>query len=139
MKKMFALIALLFFSLSAQASNLVIPNGLDEVFDDFRFGAESTKCKLDGKRRFVVHIYTLNPKKLPCQVRYYKPTEQPRSGGKILWYAHNTMGYCKRKAALLTKRLQNWGWTCKASKHFPPPVCVDKKGDWRKPHRRPKC
>ena len=139
MVKIAAFIALLFVSLSAQASNLVIPDGLDEVFDDFRFGAESTKCKMDGKRRFVVHIYALNPKKLPCQVRYYKPTEHPRSGGRILWHAHNSKGYCQRKANLLVKRLQRWGWSCRASKHFPNPACDDKNSGWHEHHRNPKC
>lgn len=48
--------------------------------------------------------------KVPCKVRYHKPTE----GGatEYPWSAAATPGYCEEKAAFLAGKLENWGWQC---------------------------
>lgn len=48
---------------------------------------------------------------VPCEVHYYKDTEQPGER-EVLWRALNEEGYCEARAQAFVEQLQDWGWQC---------------------------
>lgn len=94
-------------------------NPSEDIFGPFYNGYMMT-CQYnhndndhDNNMTRVVSVHYLDGEShVPCEVRYHKPTEQPDTGYRVLWHAHNTEGYCERKAELLVKRLEGWGWQC---------------------------
>lgn len=125
--KFFLLVSLVALSFSG--------NGLAEqaqpewIFDDppphrhphpYWRHSRKTVCVAGEHVRMVEVYYPRHFNRLPCQVRYHKPTELPDQDYKVLWWANHTKGFCARKARLLVSRLEGWGWQC-----------------WKKRHRRP--
>ena len=94
-------------------STPVAADSSDDVFGPFGNGYTIT-CQhtRSAKERMVRVHYLEEDSQLPCEVRYYKPTERPHESYRVLWYARNTEGYCERKAELLVNRLRGWGWQC---------------------------
>ena len=48
---------------------------------------------------------------VPCEVHYYKDTEQPGER-EVLWRALNEEGYCEARTQAFVAQLQEWGWSC---------------------------
>lgn len=72
--------------------------------------ADEYVCISEGSVRSISVEYEHSGWKVPCKVRYHKPTE----GGTTEhpWSANATPGYCEEKAAFLAEKLQNLGWQC---------------------------
>lgn len=51
---------------------------------------------------------------VPCEVHYYKDTENPGED-QVLWSAQNEAGYCEARAAEFIERLRGMGWNCQAT------------------------
>lgn len=47
----------------------------------------------------------------PCEVHYYKDTEEP-GDAQVLWRAMNEAGYCERKTQEFITKLTGMGWAC---------------------------
>ena len=90
-------------------------NPSEDIFGPFVNGYTTTCTHNDLIREVRVH-YRDNDSHVPCEVRYSKPTEMPAASFRVLWHAHNTEGYCERKARLFVGRLEGWGWQCGAPK-----------------------
>ena len=90
-------------------------NPNDDIFGPFHNGYATTCRHTDRDMMRIVSVHYLDEEShVPCEVRYHKPTEHPEAGHRVLWHAHRTEGYCERKAKLLVKRLEGWGWQCGA-------------------------
>ena len=85
---------------------------LDDIFGPFSVGEIITCQASKHTRKVEVRYLNLKGHHVPCEVRYHKTTEKPDAGYRVLWHAHNEVGYCERKARWLVYRLKNWGWSC---------------------------
>jgi|GEM_PF-1362266 len=78
--------------------------------ESMRRGDQSL-CK-NGDQQRRVHVQYYEPEKqVPCEVQYYKDTEQPGMG-QVLWRAAKEVGFCERKMAVFVKDLSDSGWDC---------------------------
>ena len=68
-------------------------------------------CSIDEVIRRV-EILSEPGVSVPCEVHYYKDTEDPGSD-EVLWSAQNETGYCEARAAEFIERLEGMGWTCR--------------------------
>lgn len=91
-------------------------NPSEDIFGPFVNGYTTTCTHNNNMIREVRVHYRDDDSHVPCEVRYSKPTEMPTAGYRVLWHAHNTAGYCERKAKLFVGRLEGWGWQCSAPK-----------------------
>lgn len=48
---------------------------------------------------------------VPCEVHYYKDTEEP-GRLQVLWQALNEAGYCEARARDFVAGLEDMGWRC---------------------------
>ncbi len=64
-------------------------------------------------RRVDVH-YATPGQAVPCEVRYFKDSEDP-GVTQTLWNAQAESGYCEARAAEFVETLRGWGWTCTAA------------------------
>ena len=110
--RLYVLMSLLAIMLSGANDS---DNPSEDIFGPFVNGYTTTCTLNDMTRKVRVH-YRDNDSHVPCEVRYSKPTEMPEAGHRVLWHAHNTEGYCERKARLFVGRLEGWGWQCGAPK-----------------------
>lgn len=92
-------------------TNEVVATPTDDIFGPFDRDYVTTCTHGEKVRKVGVH-YLHETESVPCEVRYYKPTELPDEDYRVLWRARNTEGYCERKGALLVRRLRGWGWQC---------------------------
>ncbi len=69
------------------------------------------ECSVDELTRRV-QILAEPGQAVPCEVHYYKVTENPGED-QVLWSAQNEAGYCEAKAAEFVERLRGLGWTCR--------------------------
>ena len=68
------------------------------------------QCAYGDMQRRVQIIYE-TAVTVPCEVHYYKDTEQPGEH-EVLWRALNQEGYCESQAEAFVSQLQEWGWSC---------------------------
>lgn len=73
--------------------------------------APTVTCELNDKVRRIMVNYAQGSRPVPCQVHYYKDTEEPGSI-KIPWNALNAIGYCEQKAKEMVDSLEESGWKC---------------------------
>jgi hypothetical protein len=58
-----------------------------------------------------VEILTEPGVTVPCEVHYYKDTENPGEK-QVLWSAQAQTGYCEEKTEAFVAQLEGWGWDC---------------------------
>jgi len=75
--------------------------------------APSYRCVNGDLERRVVVMYETGVT-VPCEVHYFKDTEEPGSS-QVLWRALNEEGYCEARAADFVGKLEGWGWSCDAA------------------------
>jgi hypothetical protein len=91
--------------------------------DSVRQG-EKSLCKIgDVMRRVEVHYYA-EDKPVPCEVHYYKDTEEPGED-KVLWRAENEVGFCENKLTAFVGDLTGFGWYCESEGDIPPSLQLD--------------
>jgi hypothetical protein len=76
----------------------------------FGQSSQAYQCTYGDLQRRVEILYETGVA-VPCEVHYYKDTEEPGEQ-QVLWRALNEFGYCERKTEELIINLQGWGWTC---------------------------
>ncbi len=86
--------------------------------DSLRRGDRFMCMNGDSERRVEVHYFELDDT-VPCEVRYYKDTEEPGME-QVLWRADNQAGYCEDKTATFVDQLSVWGWDCNLQSDTPP-------------------
>ena len=86
--------------------------------DSLRLGDRFMCMNGSTERRVEVHYFELNDE-TPCEVRYYKDTEEPGIE-QVLWRAENQAGYCENKTAAFVDQLSVWGWDCRQHEDTPP-------------------
>jgi hypothetical protein len=90
--------------------------------------ASETRCVRGDDAIRRVEIATPDPNQnVPCEVVYWKDTEQP-GVRSVLWSAQTDAAFCARKAEELVDTLAGGGWSCaaagepqSASRQAPPP------------------
>jgi hypothetical protein len=75
----------------------------------FAAQAESWSCRHGDDVR-EVHVETVTPDPVPCNVVYRKLTEGVED--QVLWSAQFDESYCENKAIEFAAKLQTLGWTC---------------------------
>ena len=68
-------------------------------------------CNYAQRERRIEVVYTNPPQQVPCQVQYFKDTEEP-GNMQVLWSANDEIGYCETQAEQLAERLRGFGWEC---------------------------
>jgi hypothetical protein len=71
------------------------------------------QCSNGDLRRRVEIVYETGVT-VPCEVHYYKDTEQPGER-QVLWRALKQEGYCEEHAQQFITQLASWGWDCAES------------------------
>ncbi len=74
--------------------------------------AEEYLCRFDETIRRVELRVDDPQERLPCQVVYWKDTEEP-DRPRVLWHATTESGFCERKAQELVQELERGGWSCR--------------------------
>lgn len=93
------------------------------VFTD-AIGQESMRsgdkllCKNGNQQRSIQVEYYTEDKSVPCEVHYYKDTEQTGMG-QVLWRAANEAGFCEKKMAVVVGELSGSGWECQPEANTP--------------------
>ena len=96
----------------------------DAMGQDFYRQGEKSLCKIgDVMRRIEIHYYE-NDKAVPCEVHYYKDTEEPGED-RILWRAENEVGFCENKMTAFVGYLTGFGWYCESEGDIPPALQLD--------------
>jgi len=72
---------------------------------------DKSLCKSGKLQRSVQVQYYNQDKQVPCEVQYYKNTEEPEMG-QVLWRAANEVGFCEKKMAVFVDELSDSGWDC---------------------------
>lgn len=97
----------------------------DAVAQDSVRQGEKSLCKIgDVVRRVEVHYYE-EDKSVPCEVRYYKDTENP-GVDETLWRAESEVGFCENKLTAFVGDLTGFGWYCESEGDIPPSLMDDK-------------
>jgi hypothetical protein len=79
---------------------------------------EKSLCKVgDVMRRIEIQYY--GQESVPCEVHYYKDTEEPGED-RVLWRAENETGYCENKMNAFVGELTGFGWYCESAGDIPP-------------------
>ncbi len=76
----------------------------------FGQGSQNYQCSYGDLQRRVEILYETGVT-VPCEVHYYKDTEEPGER-QVLWRALNETGYCERKTEGLIAKLLEMGWQC---------------------------
>jgi hypothetical protein len=81
--------------------------------------ASETRCTRgdDAVRRVEIAVQDPNAD-VPCEVVYWKDTEQP-GVRSVLWSAQTDAAFCARKAEELVDTLASGGWSCEAAGEQP--------------------
>ncbi len=91
--------------------------------ESIRQGGKSL-CKVgDVLRRVEIHYYEQD-KAVPCEVHYYKDTEEP-GADQILWRAENETGFCENKMTAFVDELAGFGWYCESEGDIPPALQLE--------------
>lgn len=69
------------------------------------------QCRRDGLMRRVQLSGAPADRPMPCEVVYWKDSEQP-GGEQVLWNAKSNPQYCEEHARIFVERLRGWGWQC---------------------------
>lgn len=77
------------------------------VFSFQAYAQDQYVCKKGHSERTVEVIYSQPNTKVPCEVKYTKP-----SGSQILWHAQHEIGYCEAQAQQFVTKLTGFGWSC---------------------------
>lgn len=101
-------------------ATFMLPCILTNAFgDDVYRQGEKALCSIgDVMRRVEVHYYE-NDKPVPCEVHYYKETEEPGED-RVLWRAESETGYCENKMTAFVGELTGFGWYCESEGDIPP-------------------
>jgi hypothetical protein len=112
------------FSIMIMAS-FMLPCVLTNAFGDdaYRQGEKSLCSIGDVMRRVEVHYYE-NDKPVPCEVHYYKETEEPGED-RVLWRAESETGYCENKMTAFVGELTGFGWFCESEGDIPPALQLE--------------
>ena len=81
--------------------------------------AEVTVCKMNAVQRRVEVAQLQGDAGSGCEVRYYKDTEQPEAGAKVLWAYKVETTQCKEKADGFVQKLGTMGYSCAAETAAP--------------------
>src|ERR687891_468214 len=74
--------------------------------------ASEYRCvRVDQSVRRVEVVVEDPVQNVPCEVVYWKDTEQP-GVRSVLWTAETDAAYCTRKADELVANLESGGWSC---------------------------
>ncbi len=85
--------------------------------DSVRQGDKSL-CKIgDVMRRIEIQYYD-EQNSVPCEVHYYKETEEP-GADRMLWRADNETGFCENKMNAFVGELTGFGWYCESEGDLP--------------------
>jgi hypothetical protein len=106
-------------------ATFMLPCVLTNAFGDsaYRQG-EKALCNIgDVMRRVEVHYYE-NDKPVPCEVHYYKETEEPGED-RVLWRADSETGYCENKMTAFVGELTGFGWYCESEGDIPPALQLE--------------
>lgn len=76
--------------------------------------AEEYRCQRGEMVRRVEVQFADTPDRLPCEVVYWKDTEQP-GARQVPWNARNELAFCSEKARELVQKLESAGWRCAAA------------------------
>ena len=83
----------------------------NEIAED-NSSAIGYRCTMGNAIRRVEINYPLSPKTLPCEVIYYKDTEQPNNP-EVLWRAEQDASYCETQADAMVYNLTTKSdWKC---------------------------
>ena len=93
----------------------VLTNAIGQ--ESMRRGDKSL-CKNGDRQRSVEIQYYEQEKSVPCEIHYYKDTENPGMG-QVLWRAANEAGFCEKKMAVFIKDLSDLGWDCEPAAEIP--------------------
>lgn len=66
------------------------------------------QCERGAQSRSVAVEYREPDQRVPCEVIYHKPPQDPR----VLWRANVDVGFCEDKAEELIQTLESGGWAC---------------------------
>jgi hypothetical protein len=72
------------------------------------------QCRREGMMRRVQLGGGPAGEPLPCEVVYWKDSEQPYRG-QVLWTAATDQQYCEDQASAFVEQLRDWGWRCERS------------------------
>ena len=73
--------------------------------------ADEYQCRRDGLMRRVELGGSGAGRPVPCEVVYWKDSEQPGIG-QTLWRAATDPQYCEDQARAFVAQLRTWGWQC---------------------------
>lgn len=73
-------------------------------------GTEKFQCTY-GEMTRRVEILHEAAQSVPCEVHYYKDTENPGSD-EVLWSASSDGSYCETKTLEFIAKLESMGWDC---------------------------
>jgi hypothetical protein len=108
-------------------ASLMLPGFLTDAIGQnsaYRQG-DKALCNIgDINRRVEVHYYE-NEKAVPCEVHYYKDTEEPGED-RVLWRAESETGYCENKMTAFVGELTGFGWYCEEQGNNPPALQHEK-------------
>lgn len=76
-------------------------------------------CQSGNAERRVEIVYFDQVKEVPCEVHYYKDSEES-SESQTLWRAENQAGFCERKLTEFVDKLSGLGWNCRLEEDVPP-------------------
>jgi len=79
---------------------------------------DAALCKIGEIMRRVEIRYYEKEKSVPCEVHYYKDTEEPGTD-RILWRAQNETGFCENKMSAFVDELSGFGWYCASEVDIP--------------------
>ena len=83
----------------------------DAIGQEAMRAGDKSLCKSGAQQRSVQVQYYAEDKSVPCEVHYYKDTEQ-LGMGQVLWRAANEVGFCEKKMAVFLNELSDSGWNC---------------------------
>ena len=111
-------------------ASLMLPGFLTDAIGQntaYRQG-DKALCNIgDVMRRVEVHYYG-NEKAVPCEVHYYKDTEEPGED-RVLWRAESETGYCENKMTAFVDDLSGFGWYCESDADIPPSLQPEKNSE----------
>ena len=85
---------------------------------------DKTLCKIGNIMRRVEIQYYEQEKAVPCEVHYYKDTEEPGTD-RVLWRAEYETGFCENKMTAFVGKLSGLGWYCESEADIPPALQLE--------------
>jgi hypothetical protein len=94
--------------------SFMVPGLLPEAqAQDYMRSGDKSLCKIGEVMRRVEVRYYEEEKQVPCEVHYYKDTEEPGED-RVLWRAENQADFCENKMSAFVDELTGLGWYCQS-------------------------